>query len=74
MEHSNDISIDGKKVELPKIMKMKQFVEDIGCYTRKFTRIYVRNNQLYIGHTINKNKTKIEFEDLDSWIKYFDRI
>lgn len=74
MEQSNDIKIDGKKIGFPNKMKMMQFVEDIGFYTRKFTRIYVSNNQLFIGHTINKNRTKIEYEDLESWIKYFDRI
>lgn len=74
MEQSNDIKIDGKKIGFPNKMKMMQFVEDIGFYTRKFTRIYVSNNQLFIGHTINKHRTKIEYEDLESWIKYFDRI
>ena len=74
MENSNDIYIDGEKIGFPNKMKMLQFVEDIGCYTRKFTRIYIDDNQLFIGHTINKNRTKIEYKDLESWIKYFDRI
>jgi len=74
MEQSNDIRINGVKIDFPKKMKMMQFVEDIGYYTRKFTRIYIVDNKLYIGHTINKNKTYIKYEDLESWIKYFDRI
>lgn len=71
---TNDLIINNKSVNFPLIMKRMQFVEDIGYFTRKFTRIYVEDNQLYIGHTINKKRTKIEFEDLDSWIQYFDRI
>lgn len=73
-EQSNNIRIDGVRINLSNKMKMMQFVEDVGYYTRKFTRIYVCNNELYIGHTINKNKTNIKYEDLESWIKYFDRI
>lgn len=66
----NDIKIDGKYVGLPNIMKRMDFVEDIGKFVRKFTVIYVEDNQLFIGHTINKKKTKIEFEDMKDWIKY----
>lgn len=55
-------------------MKRMNFVEDVGKYTRAFTRVYVEDNHLFIGHTINKNKTKIEFEHLNEWIRYFDRI
>lgn len=70
----NDIIIDGKSVGMQKIMKQMNFVEDVGRYTRKFTRIYVIENELYIGHTINDRKTHIKFVDLADWIKYFDRI
>ena len=56
------------------LMKRLNFVEDIGYYTRKFTRIYIEKDGLYIGHIISKNKTKIEYKDLSDWIKYFDRI
>jgi hypothetical protein len=70
----NDIKINNVWIGLRDIMKLLNFVEDVGFYTRKFTRIYVENNELYIGHTINKNKTKIEYEHLNEWIKYFDRI
>ena len=70
----NDIKINNEYIGLPKVMKMLNFVEDVGHFTRGFTRVYVENNTLFIGHTINKNKTKINYNDLDSWIKYFDRI
>jgi hypothetical protein len=74
MSKGNNIVIDGKPIDMSNIMKRMQFVEDIGSFTRKFTRIYVEDNQLYIGHTINRKKTKIEYEDMVSWINYFDRI
>ncbi len=70
----NDIKIDGDYIGLPLIMKRLNFVEDVGRYTRAFTRIYIEENQLIIGHTINRRRTKIEFEDMNDWIKYFDRI
>lgn len=70
----NDIKINGTYIGLPQIMKRMNFVEDVGHFTRAFTRVYVEDNQLFIGHTINKRKTKIEFENINEWIKYFDRI
>lgn len=70
----NDIKINGVYVGLPKIMKNMNFVEDVGKFTRAFTRIYVEDNNLFIGHIINKRRTRIEFEDMNEWIKYFDRI
>lgn len=70
----NDILLNGGWIDLPKIMKRLNFVEDIGFFTRNFTRIYVLDNQLYIGHIINKKKTKIEFENINEWVSYFDRI
>lgn len=70
----NDIKINGTWICFRDVMKRLNFVEDIGYFTRKFTRIYVENNELFIGHTINKNKTKIEYENLNEWISYFDRI
>ena len=70
----NDIQINGKWVGLPKIMKLKNFEDYIGYYIRKFTKMYVEENQLFIGHAISNRKMKIEFPDLDYWIKYFDRI
>ncbi len=54
--------------------KKLNFVADTDIYTRNFTRIYIENNQLYIGHTINNSKTLFDFEDMDLYIKYFDRI
>jgi len=74
MQMDNDIQIDGAWCNLPKILKRLGFVDDLGFYTRSFTRIYVIQNELYIGHTISNRKLKIEFENLDIWIKYFDRI
>lgn len=75
----NDININGKWICLPEVMRKLNFVEDKAFYTRKFTRVYVENNELFIGHTLHnyrlKNtKTKIEYENLNEWIKYFDRI
>lgn len=70
----NDIKINGKYVGFDKIMKRMDFVEGIGKFVRAFTVIYVEDNQIFIGHTINNKKTKIEFEDMNDWIKYFDRI
>ena len=58
-------------------MKMKGFVEDIQGWTRKFTFISLKGTQLFIGHRIEKKigiLTPIKFQDLDEWIKYFDRI
>ena len=66
-----------KKME--HIMKMKGFVADIKGWTRAFTFIAFdeENEQLFIGHKIPGIKTKMtpmEFEDMNDWIKYFDRI
>jgi hypothetical protein len=71
----NDIIIDGKPAGMQKIMKQMNFVEDVGYYTRRFTRIYVVDNTLFIGHTINQKKTRVDdLADLEGWIRYFDRI
>jgi len=70
----NDIEINGKYIGLPSIMKRMNFVEDLNSFVRRFTIIYVENNNLYIGHTVNKVKTKMEFADMEEWIKYYDRI
>ena len=70
----NDIRINDKYVGLRAIMKRLNFVEDVGYFTRSFTRIYIENNKLFIGHTINKKRTEIDFETMEEWIKYFDRI
>lgn len=56
------------------LMKNMNFVEDVDYYTRKFTRIYVISDELYIGHTISNIKTKFKLEDIDLWINYYDRI
>lgn len=58
-------------------MKMRNFVEDLKGWTRRFTFIKFKDGQIFIGHRIrgiNTKMTKIEFEDIDEWIKYFDRI
>jgi len=58
-------------------MKMRNFVEDLKGWTRRFTFIKFDNGQIFIGHRIkgiNTKMTKIEFEHIDEWIKYFDRI
>ncbi len=75
MRDRNELYIDGKPVGFNIMMKRKlNFAEDIGYFTRKFTRVYIIDNELYIGHTINKMKTHIQYEDLEEWIRYFDRI
>lgn len=56
---------------------MRNFVEDLKGWTRRFTFIKFDNGQIFIGHRIkgiNTIMTKIEFEHIDEWIKYFDRI
>ena len=55
-------------------MKRMDFVEDVGYYTRKFTRIFEMPDGLYIGHTISGTRHKFELADIDMWVKYFDRI
>lgn len=79
----NDITIRGKSVGLPKIMRDLNFVEDNGFYDRKFVRVYVEDNELYIGHNFNgpihkdtglNRRKKIDYFSLLHWIKYFDRI
>ena len=56
---------------------MRNFVEDMKGWTRRFTFIKYEDGQIFIGHKIRGIKTKltkIEFEHIDEWIKYFDRI
>ena len=45
-------------------------------YTRDFTVIYAINNELFIGHCFDHKevKTKIQFSDLNEWIKHFNTI
>lgn len=64
----------GYSEELAKIMKRMNFVEEVGYYTRKFTRIYEDKGNFYIGHCVNKSKTKIELNDIEEWINHFDKI
>lgn len=70
----NDLLINGKYIGLPAIMKRMNFVEDLNSFVRRFTIVYVEENNLYIGHTVSKVKTKIEISDLEDWVSYFDRI
>lgn len=57
------------------LMKQRNFVQlELGVFERGFTRIYDLDSGLFIGHSINDKKTKIERENLDEWIKYFDRV
>ena len=73
----NTINVDGDRIDFSKVMKWNQFVQDVNGYVRKFTFVTIKNNEIYIGHKIpnmNTSLTKIEFEDLTEWIKYFDRI
>jgi len=63
--------------ELELMFKMRNFVTDAKGWTRGFTFITIENGDLKISHTIRGSVgklTKIELEDLDVWIKYFDRI
>ncbi len=70
----NDIKVNGDWINLPKIMKYLNFVEEPGYFIKGFTVIYVEDNSLYIGHDINNKKTKIEYCDLKQWISYFDKL
>lgn len=70
----NFIQIEQHLTGFREKMKQLNFVEDMGYYTRDFTRIYVENGEFFIGHTISKNKLKFEYEHLNEYIKYFDRI
>ena len=57
------------------LMKQRNFVQlELGVFERGFTRIYEENGKIFIGHSINEKKTPIELEQLDEWIKYFDRV
>jgi len=52
-------------------------MKDNDGWRRKFIFITAENNQLKIGHDMGKKigrLTNIEFDDVDEWIKYFDRI
>jgi len=58
-------------------MKRKQFVDDIRGWTRKFTFVCKKGDEFFIAHRIEGRigkTTKIEFEHIDEWIAYFDRI
>lgn len=63
--------------EIEIIMKRKNFVRDIDGWRRNFVFITIENGQWKIGHTMGFNvirTTNIEYEDMDKWINYFDRI
>ena len=63
--------------ELSFIMQRKNFMKDNDGWRRGFIFVTAENNQLKIAHEINSKigiLTNIEFNDLDDWIKYFDRI
>lgn len=66
--------VDGTPLGIPKIMKLLNFVEDFGFYEKGFTRVYIENNDMYIGHTFNINKLKIDPKDLIIFINYFNNI
>ena len=58
-------------------MKYKNFVKDPNGWIRKWTFITVEDGQWKIGHSIERKIGKtsnIEFEEIDFWCKYFDRI
>jgi hypothetical protein len=58
--------------------KRKQFVRDVDGFHRRFVFIKLNKGKLEIGHELGDGKygptTPIEFDDLDIWINYFDRI
>lgn len=56
------------------LMKRMQFVDDHNSYVRKFTRIDFIDDKIYISHTFNKPKQEIQFDDIDLWVNYFDRL
>jgi hypothetical protein len=57
-----------------------QFVANIGItrsFVRKFVYLEIIDEDLFIGHFIEGKigtLTKIEYDDLNFWLKYFDRI
>jgi len=78
-EHKEDGSITfapkKTRLNIPYEMKRRNFVRiNVEMFQRGFTCIYLDGKDLYIGHSINDKRTKIEHEHLDEWIKYFDRI
>jgi len=69
--------MDNVSSDIDNIMKRKNFVKDTDGWIRKWTFITVENRIWKIGHSIEKKVNKmsdIEFEDIDEWIGYFDRI
>lgn len=72
------IKYKGEWIDFANVMKRLNFVQDLRGYTRKFTFITVKDNELYIchsiGHSYPKHMSKFEYEHLKEWIAYFDRI
>jgi hypothetical protein len=72
------IRYKSEQIDFAFIMKRKNFVQDMKGFTRKFTFITMIDSELYIGHIIGHRypdrMSKIEYEHLDEWIAYFDRI
>lgn len=69
--------MDNVGSDIDNIMKYKNFMKDIEGWIRKWTFITVEEGQWKISHSIEKRVGKmsnIEFEEMDEWIKYFDRI
>jgi len=54
-------------------MRMRNFVQDTDGWRREFTFIAIQEGQMKMG-TLNNKMSDIEFEDIDEWIRYFDRI
>lgn len=71
-------SLNWKDVDLHLRFRLN-FVNDIQGWTRHFTFIKFDEvrGKFYIGHRIQGKigkLTPIEWEDINEWIKYFDRI
>ena len=65
------------KIDMKHEMKMRNFVQDTDGWRRKFIYITIEEGQMKMGTLISSKNNKlsdIEFEDIDEWIKYFDRI
>ena len=75
MEGGFKISLMSRELSFK--FRMKNFVKDTDGWRRGFIFITAEDGQLKIGHDMGSRTirlTNIEFDDVDEWIKYFDRI
>lgn len=62
-------------IPLRDTMKKLGFVEkEPDYYEKEFVCFEKKGDNLYVGHTVSKKRTKIDKEDITDWYKYFSRI